>query len=178
MAQALAWGLRADGYIVDLADNGTDGLWKATEDRHDVIILDVMLPRIDGYQLCRGLPDQAPWPDIAQRAVRQATRLEELVEQLLLLAKGDDRRLAPSREPTDLGALLREMVATTAAGGIAVGVDGPASVTVAGDPEHLFRLFRNIVDENDGSPVIHRSKGQGERSTIPTFDKNRRTYIL
>jgi signal transduction histidine kinase len=91
-------------------------------------------------------PDQAPWPEIARRAVRQTTRLEELVGQLLLLAKGDDRRLAASREPTDLGALLREVVATTAADGIAVGVHGPVSVAVTGDSEHLFRLFRNIVD--------------------------------
>jgi flavin-dependent dehydrogenase len=42
MAESLAWGLEAEGYIVDVADNGTDGLWKAQETAPDVIILDVI----------------------------------------------------------------------------------------------------------------------------------------
>ena len=50
-ADALAWGLAAEGYVVDLADNGVDGLWKATENAYDVIVLDVMLPGLDGYQV-------------------------------------------------------------------------------------------------------------------------------
>ncbi len=47
MAESLTWGLEAEGYIVDVAGNGTDGLWKARETAHDVIILDVMLPGLE-----------------------------------------------------------------------------------------------------------------------------------
>jgi two-component system, OmpR family, response regulator len=64
VAQALEWGLNAEGYIVDVADNGVDGLWKATQHPHDVIILDVMLPGMDGYQVCRGLRERGIWTPI------------------------------------------------------------------------------------------------------------------
>ena len=43
-AEALSWGLTAEGYAVDVAGDGVDGLWKATENAYDVIVLDVMLP--------------------------------------------------------------------------------------------------------------------------------------
>ena len=52
-AEALSWGLAAEGYVVDVAGNGVDGLWKATENAYDVIVLDVMLPGLDGYQVAR-----------------------------------------------------------------------------------------------------------------------------
>ncbi len=53
IAEALTWGLQAEGYVAEVAGNGEDGLWKATETAHDVIILDVMQRGIDDYQLCR-----------------------------------------------------------------------------------------------------------------------------
>jgi DNA-binding response OmpR family regulator len=64
MAEALTWGLEAEGYVVDVAGNGVDGLWKAREGPHDVIILDVMLPGLDGYQVCRQLRDGGLWTPI------------------------------------------------------------------------------------------------------------------
>src|ERR1700733_3220763 len=63
-AEALSWGLTAEGYVVDLAGNGVDGLWKATENDYDVIVLDVMLLGLDGYQACRRLRDQGRWTPI------------------------------------------------------------------------------------------------------------------
>ena len=61
LAESLSWGLKAEGYVVDVADNGVDGLWKARETTPDVIILDVMLPAMDGYQVCRTLRGQGLW---------------------------------------------------------------------------------------------------------------------
>ena len=55
MAQSLHWGLQAEGYVVDIAGDGIDGLWKAQENAYDVIILDVMLPGLDGLALCQRL---------------------------------------------------------------------------------------------------------------------------
>jgi len=57
-AMALRRGLEAEGYTVDLAHDGHDGLWLATESRADVIVLDVMLPGINGYRICRELRDR------------------------------------------------------------------------------------------------------------------------
>lgn len=55
IAQALQHGLEAEGYVVDVAERGDDGLWKATEFGYDAVILDVMLPGVNGYSVCRQL---------------------------------------------------------------------------------------------------------------------------
>ena len=63
-AAALSWGLTAEGYVVDVADNGLDGLWKATENAYDVIVLDVMLPGMDGYQVAKRLREAGRWTPV------------------------------------------------------------------------------------------------------------------
>ena len=55
IAKALEAGLTADGYGVDVADRGDVGLWQATENDYDAIILDVMLPGMNGFKVCREL---------------------------------------------------------------------------------------------------------------------------
>ena len=64
VAETLRWGLGAEGYVVDTAGNGVDGLWKATENAYDVVILDVMLPGLDGYQVCRQLRERGRWTPV------------------------------------------------------------------------------------------------------------------
>jgi two-component system copper resistance phosphate regulon response regulator CusR len=54
-AQMLAKGLREQGYAVDVAADGEDGAYKASVNQYDVIILDVLLPRKDGFTVCREL---------------------------------------------------------------------------------------------------------------------------
>jgi two-component system OmpR family response regulator len=63
-AEALSWGLAAEGYVVDVADNGVDGLWKATENAYDVIVLDVMMPGLNGYQVAARLREAGRWTPI------------------------------------------------------------------------------------------------------------------
>ncbi len=55
LARAIADGLKAEGFETDLAHDGTDGLFKAREGRYDAIVLDVMLPRMSGFQVCTRL---------------------------------------------------------------------------------------------------------------------------
>jgi two-component system OmpR family response regulator len=55
ISRALSEGLEAEGYAVDVVDNGTDGLWHGTEIEYDAIILDVMLPGMNGYKVCAEL---------------------------------------------------------------------------------------------------------------------------
>ena len=55
LAQAIADGLHAEGFTVDIASDGAEGLWRAGEYAYDVIILDIMLPGINGYEVCRRL---------------------------------------------------------------------------------------------------------------------------
>ena len=55
LRRSLAEGFRRAGYAVDLAASGVDGLWKAREFTYDVILLDLMLPGLDGIELLRQL---------------------------------------------------------------------------------------------------------------------------
>jgi signal transduction histidine kinase len=93
-------------------------------------------------------PDRAPWPTIAERAAQQAIRLEELIQQLLLLARSDERQLAGNRRPVDLGQLLHNIRASTLTHHIDLQLHVPEKdkVVTLGSPEHLSRLFRNIID--------------------------------
>jgi DNA-binding response OmpR family regulator len=58
LAEALRAGLSAEGYAVDVAHNGRDALWLATEHPYSAIVLDIMLPGLNGYRVCRRLRDQ------------------------------------------------------------------------------------------------------------------------
>jgi DNA-binding response OmpR family regulator len=55
LRKSLVQGLREAGYAVDEASNGEDGLWHAQSGEHDVIILDLMLPKLDGISLLKSL---------------------------------------------------------------------------------------------------------------------------
>ena len=63
-ADALRRGLEAEGFAVDVADNGADGLSMATEHDYDVIVLDVMLPRMNGFRVCGELRAREVWTAI------------------------------------------------------------------------------------------------------------------
>ena len=64
MAESLQRGLQAEGFAVDVAHNGEDGLWLAREHDYDAIVLDVMLPKINGYVVCRTLRDEENWTPV------------------------------------------------------------------------------------------------------------------
>jgi two-component system OmpR family response regulator len=64
LAAALRRGLEAEGIAVDVAHTGTDGLWFARENQYDVLVLDIMMPGMSGYALCRTLRDEDNWTPI------------------------------------------------------------------------------------------------------------------
>ena len=64
MAGALRSGLEAEGFAVDVAGDGEAGLWMATEHPYDVILLDIMLPKMNGYQVCRAIRDAEIWTPV------------------------------------------------------------------------------------------------------------------
>jgi two-component system, OmpR family, response regulator len=63
-ADALRRGLVAEGYTVEVAHDGNDGVWLATETGVDVIVLDVMIPGMNGYAVCRTLRERGVWTPI------------------------------------------------------------------------------------------------------------------
>jgi signal transduction histidine kinase len=90
-------------------------------------------------------PDKAPWPVIAERAMRQSGRLEDLIEQLLVLAKTDERQLAAQQHRVDMHALLHELAIETPVPGVDIVVEAAARAATVGNPDHLRRLFENVL---------------------------------
>jgi two-component system OmpR family response regulator len=64
VASAVRRGLEAEGFAVDIALTGTDGLWMATENPYDVIVLDIMLPGMNGFKVCENLREAGNWTPI------------------------------------------------------------------------------------------------------------------
>jgi DNA-binding response OmpR family regulator len=64
VARALKRGLSAEGFAVDVASDGMEGLWRAGEAMYDAIVLDIMLPGLNGYELCARLREAGNWAPI------------------------------------------------------------------------------------------------------------------
>ena len=64
LAEGLRVGLSADGFAVDVARTGQDGLWLAREEPFDAILLDLMLPGVSGYRVCEILRAEGIWTPI------------------------------------------------------------------------------------------------------------------
>ena len=64
LAAGLKRGLEAEGFAADVALDGTEGLWRAREHPYDAIVLDLMLPGINGYRICATLREEGIWTPI------------------------------------------------------------------------------------------------------------------
>ena len=64
IASAVARGLEAEGFRVAVAVDGHDGLWRAREGAYDLIVLDIMLPGRNGFQVCADLRAEGIWTPI------------------------------------------------------------------------------------------------------------------
>ena len=86
IAAAVKRGLEADGFTVDIAADGDDGWWMATEGTYDLIVLDLMLPRRNGYAVCRDLRAAGDWTPILMLTAKEG----ELDETEALETGADD----------------------------------------------------------------------------------------
>jgi DNA-binding response OmpR family regulator len=64
LAAAVRRGLEAEGFTVEVATDGDDGLWRATEGTYDLVLLDIMLPGRNGYRICADLRAAGDWTPI------------------------------------------------------------------------------------------------------------------
>jgi two-component system, OmpR family, response regulator len=72
MASLIRRGLAKEGLAVDVAKSGEDGLWMAEATDYDVIVLDVMLPGIDGFETCRRLRTSGVWAPVLMLTARDS----------------------------------------------------------------------------------------------------------
>ena len=71
LAEAIGRGLRAEGFEVDLAHTGPDGLWRAVEGAYSAIVLDILLPGLNGYAVCRDLRAQGDRTPVLMLTAKQ-----------------------------------------------------------------------------------------------------------
>ena len=102
LADGLRAGLEAEGFAVDVALTGTDGLWFAQENAYDAIILDIMLPGVDGNQVCEQLRADDDWTPIIFVTAR-----DDEIERLVALELGGDDYLTKPFSPRELVTRLK-----------------------------------------------------------------------
>jgi two-component system OmpR family response regulator len=64
LAQAIGDGLTSEGFDVELSHDGLDGLWRARERPYSAIVLDILLPGMNGYKVCQTLREEGVWTPI------------------------------------------------------------------------------------------------------------------
>ena len=105
MAGLLKRGLEEEGYAVDVARTGEEGVWIAEESPADAIVLDVMLPDVDGFEVCRRIRQAGRWAPVLMLTAKDA--VEDRVRGLDV---GADDYLTKPFAFSELAARLRALV--------------------------------------------------------------------
>jgi two-component system, OmpR family, response regulator len=105
LATVLHRGLRKQGLSADVAATGEDAVWMATSTPYDAVILDVMLPGIDGFETCRRLRSQDVWAPILMLTAR-----ESVDDRIAGLDSGADDYMTKPFSFWELLARLRALV--------------------------------------------------------------------
>ena len=104
MARLVKRALEEEGHAVDIAGTGPDGLWMATENPYAAILLDVMLPGFDGFELCRRLRENGIWVPVLMLTAR-----DEIGDRVRGLDAGADDYLVKPFSLLELAARLRAL---------------------------------------------------------------------
>jgi len=117
--------LQRQGYIISAASNGSQGLAKALEERPDLILLDVMMPDMDGYEVTRRLRKN---PTTASIPILMFTAKTQLDDKVTGFEVGADDYLTKPTHPTELQAHVKALLARAA--------QKETTQTTAALPEH------------------------------------------
>ncbi len=105
MAAAIRRGLRFEGLVVDLAGEGEEAIRKAGATQYDAIVLDVMMPDLDGFETCRRLRADGVWVPVVMLTARDAVE-----DRVRGLDGGADDYLTKPFSLAELLARLRALV--------------------------------------------------------------------
>ncbi len=104
MAAALRRGLQAEGVVADIASRGEEALWMARATEFDAVVLDLMLPGIDGFETCRRLREDRVWTPILMLTARDSVE-----DRVRGLDQGADDYLTKPFSIAELMARLRAL---------------------------------------------------------------------
>ena len=190
LARSLERGLEADGFAVDVALNGTDALWMAQENAYDAIVLDIMLPGINGYRICATLRDAGDWTPILMLTAKDG----ELDESEALDLGADDYLTKPFHHVVlvaRLRALMRrgarERPATLSAGDLRL--DPAAHRAWRGDAqldltarevsvlEYLLRRAGEVVSKREMLEHVWDDDFEGDSNIVEVYVRHLRKKI-
>jgi two-component system OmpR family response regulator len=162
LADGVRRGLEAEGFAVDVAHNGVDGLWRARETRYDAIVLDLMMPGMSGWKVCAALRAEENWTPVLMLTAKDGEW-----DQVEALETGADDYVT---KPFSFAILVARLRALIRRGGVErpvvleagdLHVDpGARTVTRAGTPvsltsrefavlEYLIRHRGQVVSKRD-----------------------------
>src|SRR5262245_19047035 len=152
MARLLRRGLEEEGYSVELAHDGPEAIWAATEADFDAIVLDVMLPGCDGFKVCRRLREAGRWAPVLMLTARDA-----VPDRIAGLDSGADDYLVKPFSFGELSARLRALVADV-------------------DEGRLLQAFCNLLSNADrasppGAAVTLRASAGGVSGDFEVTDE-------
>jgi two-component system OmpR family response regulator len=104
LAALVKRGLEEEGHAVDVVGDGPEAVWMATENAYDAVVLDVMLPGFDGFEVCRRLREQSVWTPVLMLSARG-----QVDDRVRGLDCGADDYLAKPFTFAELGARLRAL---------------------------------------------------------------------
>jgi two-component system OmpR family response regulator len=105
MASLMRRGLREEGMAADVAERGEDAVWIAGSTEYDAVVLDVMLPGMDGFETCRRLRADGIWAPVLMLTARDAVE-----DRVRGLDEGADDYLVKPFSFAELLARLRALV--------------------------------------------------------------------
>lgn len=112
------------GYAVQTAEDGLAGVQSALQDRPDVILLDLMLPKMDGLAVCREIREKAPYIPILM-----LTAKDDVVDKVLGLEMGADDYITKPFNLRELDARVRSVLRRIRAASRTEGANGEAPIT-------------------------------------------------
>ena len=108
LAKSLARGLKDEGYAVDTANDGEEGLFSALSNDYDAVVLDIMLPKIDGWKILEKLRSKKKTP------VLMLTALDQTVDRVRGLDSGADDYLIKPFDLEEVLARIRAIIRRSA----------------------------------------------------------------
>ena len=190
LAQAIQRGLAQEGMVVDICHNGVDGLWLATENPYDVVVLDIMLPGHSGYTILERMRAAGVWTPVLMLTAKDGEYNEANAFDLgaddyltkpfhfvILLARLRALvcRVAPERPVViEAGALTLDPVAKT------VRVAGQEVALTAKQYALLHYLARHVGEPVSKAEILDNVWGsdfEGSENIVEAYMRNLRRKI-
>jgi len=190
LAEGLRRGFEAEGFAVDVAGTGTDGLWLARENQYSVIVLDIMLPGISGYRVCEALRAERNWTPILMLTAKDGEW-----DQVEALDTGADDYLTKPFSYAVLLARVRALMRRGAADRPAVleagdvRLDPAARVVHRGDTvvdltarefavlEYLVRRKGEVVSKREVLDNVWDSDFEGDSNIVEVYVRHLRNKL-